>query len=126
MAIEQSTSREIVVKSRARNSCRFLVLFSLLLSLVPRSWIPYTGSPNKCELNCMPRGERFFYRHRNSVVDGTPCKPDTNDVCVKGKCMVSCCYDRRGVNYYCRLARVRRARAIVASTRALVSRRRSS
>ncbi|CAL1675129.1 unnamed protein product [Lasius platythorax] len=50
-------------------------------------WIPYTGSPNKCELNCMPRGERFFYRHKVAVVDGTPCESEKNDVCVKGKCM---------------------------------------
>ncbi|XP_072747679.1 papilin isoform X3 [Anoplolepis gracilipes] len=50
-------------------------------------WIPYTGSPNKCELNCMPRGERFFYRHKIAVVDGTPCESEKNDVCVRGKCM---------------------------------------
>ncbi|XP_070527125.1 papilin isoform X2 [Cardiocondyla obscurior] len=50
-------------------------------------WIPYTGSPNKCELNCMPRGERFFYRHKVAVADGTPCESEKNDVCVKGKCM---------------------------------------
>ncbi|RLU15132.1 hypothetical protein DMN91_013019 [Ooceraea biroi] len=51
------------------------------------NWIPYTGSPNKCELNCMPRGERFFYRHKVAVVDGTPCESEKNDVCVKGTCM---------------------------------------
>ncbi|KAF3430423.1 hypothetical protein E2986_10746, partial [Frieseomelitta varia] len=50
-------------------------------------WIPYTGGPNKCELNCMPRGERFFYRHRQMVIDGTPCETEKNDVCVGGKCM---------------------------------------
>ncbi|XP_031784533.1 papilin isoform X3 [Nasonia vitripennis] len=50
-------------------------------------WIPYTGGHNKCELNCMPRGERFFYRHRESVIDGTPCNIEKNDVCVEGKCM---------------------------------------
>ncbi|XP_015589222.1 papilin isoform X3 [Cephus cinctus] len=50
-------------------------------------WIPYTGSHNKCELNCMPRGERFFYRHKSAVTDGTPCALEQNDVCVEGKCM---------------------------------------
>ncbi|XP_011062335.1 PREDICTED: papilin [Acromyrmex echinatior] len=50
-------------------------------------WIPYIGSPNKCELNCMPRGERFFYRHKVAVIDGTPCESEKNDVCVEGKCM---------------------------------------
>ena len=37
----------------------------------------------------MPRGERFFYRHREKVIDGTPCNIEKNDVCVEGKCMVS-------------------------------------
>ncbi|XP_034936854.1 papilin isoform X2 [Chelonus insularis] len=54
-------------------------------------WIPYTGAPNKCELNCMPRGERFFYRHKRSVIDGTPCDVEKNDVCVEGKCMTVGC-----------------------------------
>lgn len=45
---------------------------------------------NPCELNCMPRGENFFYRHRSSVVDGTPCHPGRRDVCVEGVCKVRC------------------------------------
>lgn len=53
------------------------------------SWIPYTKAPNKCELNCMPRGERFYYRHRNKVVDGTKCDEEKLDVCVDGKCLVN-------------------------------------
>uniref|UniRef100_A0A3B4X8T2 Papilin a, proteoglycan-like sulfated glycoprotein n=1 Tax=Seriola lalandi dorsalis TaxID=1841481 RepID=A0A3B4X8T2_SERLL len=48
-------------------------------------WLPYYGE-NPCELNCMPRGENFFYRHRSSVVDGTPCHPGRRDVCVEGVC----------------------------------------
>lgn len=36
----------------------------------------------------MPRGERFFYRHKLAVTDGTPCEVEKNDVCVEGKCMV--------------------------------------
>ncbi|XP_050439361.1 papilin isoform X2 [Adelges cooleyi] len=50
-------------------------------------WIPYTKAPNKCELNCMPKGERFYYRHRNKVIDGTTCDEERLDVCVEGKCM---------------------------------------
>uniref|UniRef100_A0A3B4XQI0 Papilin a, proteoglycan-like sulfated glycoprotein n=1 Tax=Seriola lalandi dorsalis TaxID=1841481 RepID=A0A3B4XQI0_SERLL len=49
-------------------------------------WLPYYGGENPCELNCMPRGENFFYRHRSSVVDGTPCHPGRRDVCVEGVC----------------------------------------
>lgn len=49
-------------------------------------WLPYYGAENPCELNCMPRGENFYYRHRSAVVDGTPCHPGRNDVCVGGVC----------------------------------------
>ncbi|CAL8274293.1 unnamed protein product [Merluccius merluccius] len=49
-------------------------------------WLPYYGAENPCELNCMPRGENFFYRHRSSVADGTPCHPGRRDVCVDGVC----------------------------------------
>ncbi|XP_067099903.1 papilin isoform X2 [Osmerus mordax] len=49
-------------------------------------WLPHYGAENPCELNCMPRGENFFYRHRTAVVDGTPCHPGRRDVCVGGVC----------------------------------------
>ncbi|KAJ7988783.1 hypothetical protein DPEC_G00312790 [Dallia pectoralis] len=49
-------------------------------------WLPYYGAENPCELNCMPRGENFFYRHKAAVVDGTPCHPGRKDVCVDGVC----------------------------------------
>uniref|UniRef100_A0A3Q0RZH8 Papilin, proteoglycan like sulfated glycoprotein n=1 Tax=Amphilophus citrinellus TaxID=61819 RepID=A0A3Q0RZH8_AMPCI len=48
-------------------------------------WLPYYGAENPCELNCMPRGENFFYRHRRAVVDGTPCHPGRRDICVDGR-----------------------------------------
>ncbi|CAH1399411.1 unnamed protein product [Nezara viridula] len=49
-------------------------------------WIPYTKAENKCQLNCMPRGERFYYRHKDKVEDGTLCSEDSLDVCVDGVC----------------------------------------
>uniref|UniRef100_A0A3Q3VIU2 BPTI/Kunitz inhibitor domain-containing protein n=1 Tax=Mola mola TaxID=94237 RepID=A0A3Q3VIU2_MOLML len=58
-------------------------------------WLPYYGAENPCELNCMPRGENFFYRHRRAVVDGTPCHPGRRDICVDGVCKVS----RKGLSY---------------------------
>uniref|UniRef100_A0A3B3CPB9 Papilin a, proteoglycan-like sulfated glycoprotein n=1 Tax=Oryzias melastigma TaxID=30732 RepID=A0A3B3CPB9_ORYME len=51
-------------------------------------WLPYYGADNPCELNCMPRGENFYYRHRSAVVDGTPCHPGRRDICVGGVCKV--------------------------------------
>ncbi|XP_070578826.1 papilin-like isoform X2 [Ptychodera flava] len=56
-------------------------------------WVPYTGAPNKCELNCMPKGEHFYYRHALKVIDGTRCSEDAPDVCVDGICQsVGCDY----------------------------------
>ncbi|XP_050510138.1 papilin isoform X5 [Diabrotica virgifera virgifera] len=49
-------------------------------------WVPYTKGPKACELNCMPRGERFYYRHADAVVDGTRCTDEGFDVCVQGEC----------------------------------------
>ncbi|XP_054386778.2 papilin isoform X8 [Pongo abelii] len=54
-------------------------------------WLPYYGAPNKCELNCIPKGENFYYKHREAVVDGTPCEPGKRDVCVDGSCRVVGC-----------------------------------
>ncbi|XP_073996015.1 proteoglycan-like sulfated glycoprotein papilin isoform X1 [Rhodnius prolixus] len=50
-------------------------------------WLPYTKAINKCALNCMPRGERFYYRHKDQVHDGTRCSEEGLDVCVEGKCL---------------------------------------
>ncbi|RXM99524.1 Papilin [Acipenser ruthenus] len=44
------------------------------------------SAPNKCELNCIPKGENFYFRHREAVVDGTPCEPGKRHVCVEGVC----------------------------------------
>ncbi|KFW63734.1 Papilin, partial [Pygoscelis adeliae] len=52
-------------------------------------WLPYYGAPNKCELNCIPKGENFYYRHKEAVVDGTTCEPGKRDICVEGACQVS-------------------------------------
>ncbi|XP_036840630.1 papilin [Oncorhynchus mykiss] len=50
------------------------------------TWLPYHGASNPCELNCVPRGENFFYRHRPAVVDGTPCYVGRSDICIAGIC----------------------------------------
>uniref|UniRef100_A0A8C5Q323 Papilin n=1 Tax=Leptobrachium leishanense TaxID=445787 RepID=A0A8C5Q323_9ANUR len=49
-------------------------------------WLPYYGASNKCELNCIPKGENFYYRHKMAVLDGTPCEPGRRDICVEGVC----------------------------------------
>ncbi|NWV73280.1 PPN protein, partial [Dasyornis broadbenti] len=54
-------------------------------------WLPYYGAPNKCELNCIPKGENFYYRHKEVVVDGTTCEPGKRDICVEGVCQAVGC-----------------------------------
>lgn len=34
----------------------------------------------------MPRGERYYVRHKQHVIDGTRCNAETADVCVAGEC----------------------------------------
>ncbi|XP_069673465.1 papilin isoform X4 [Periplaneta americana] len=50
-------------------------------------WVPYTKAPNSCELNCMPKGERFYFRHKRKVIDGTRCDEEKLDICVDGQCL---------------------------------------
>ncbi|NXI14665.1 PPN protein, partial [Irena cyanogastra] len=54
-------------------------------------WLPYYGAPNKCELNCIPKGENFYYKHKEAVVDGTTCEPGKRDICVEGVCQAVGC-----------------------------------
>ncbi|XP_065722467.2 papilin isoform X3 [Drosophila suzukii] len=61
-------------------------------------WVPYLNAPNPCELNCMPKGERFYYRQRETVIDGTRCNDQDLDVCVNGKCMPVGCDMMLGSN----------------------------
>ncbi|KAM9294417.1 papilin [Gastrophryne carolinensis] len=54
-------------------------------------WLPYYGATNTCELNCIPKGENFYYRHKMAVADGTPCEPGRRDICVEGVCKTVGC-----------------------------------
>ncbi|XP_067847623.1 papilin-like [Heptranchias perlo] len=49
-------------------------------------WLPYYGASNKCELNCIPQGENFYYRHKEAVKDGTLCEPGNRNICIAGVC----------------------------------------
>ncbi|XP_047402151.1 ADAMTS-like protein 4 isoform X2 [Sciurus carolinensis] len=56
-------------------------------------WEPFTevqGS-QRCELNCRPRGFRFYVRHTEKVQDGTLCQPGAPDICVAGRCLSPGC-----------------------------------
>uniref|UniRef100_A0A672H357 Papilin b, proteoglycan-like sulfated glycoprotein n=1 Tax=Salarias fasciatus TaxID=181472 RepID=A0A672H357_SALFA len=61
---------------------------SVLFQGKHQTWVPYYGATNPCELNCVPSGQNFFYRHRPAVVDGTKCYVGRSDICVDGVCRV--------------------------------------
>ncbi|XP_017478128.1 PREDICTED: papilin isoform X5 [Rhagoletis zephyria] len=65
---------------------------------VTYEWVPYTNAPNPCELNCMPVGERFYYRQKAKVIDGTRCNDRELDVCVDGECQPVGCDMMLGSN----------------------------
>ncbi|XP_041646519.1 A disintegrin and metalloproteinase with thrombospondin motifs 10 [Cheilinus undulatus] len=51
------------------------------------TWRPYRGGGVKpCSLNCLAEGYNFYTERAPAVVDGTPCRDDSLDVCVNGEC----------------------------------------
>ncbi|XP_029421304.1 ADAMTS-like protein 5 isoform X3 [Nannospalax galili] len=49
-------------------------------------WVPFHGAPNLCDLNCLAEGHAFYHSF-GRVLDGTPCSPGTQDLCVAGRCL---------------------------------------
>uniref|UniRef100_S4RGB2 Papilin a, proteoglycan-like sulfated glycoprotein n=1 Tax=Petromyzon marinus TaxID=7757 RepID=S4RGB2_PETMA len=62
-------------------------------------WVPYHGGTKRCELNCMPKGENFYFRHALAVIDGTPCELGKSDKCVEGICMLISQEENKGIHY---------------------------
>ncbi|TSK13404.1 A disintegrin and metalloproteinase with thrombospondin motifs 20 [Bagarius yarrelli] len=57
-------------------------------------WVPkYSGilMKDRCKLFCRVAGTMSYYQLQDRVVDGTPCGPDTNDICVQGLCRQAGC-----------------------------------
>lgn len=54
-------------------------------------------SADFCKLYCNVVGTGAYYLLKQKVIDGTPCAPDSYDVCVNGKCMV--CIELRDINF---------------------------
>uniref|UniRef100_H3CXS6 ADAM metallopeptidase with thrombospondin type 1 motif, 10 n=1 Tax=Tetraodon nigroviridis TaxID=99883 RepID=H3CXS6_TETNG len=52
------------------------------------TWKPYrgVGGVKPCSLNCLAEGYNFYTERAPAVVDGTPCRDDSVDVCVNGEC----------------------------------------
>ncbi|XP_026688027.1 A disintegrin and metalloproteinase with thrombospondin motifs 9-like [Diaphorina citri] len=49
------------------------------------------GGDNACKLYCRVAQSSAYYLLKDKVIDGTPCGPDTFDVCINGKCMKAGC-----------------------------------
>jgi len=47
------------------------------------------GQRRPCALNCMAVGYNFYTERAAKVIDGTPCYPDSSDICINGECQVS-------------------------------------
>ncbi|XP_030629632.1 A disintegrin and metalloproteinase with thrombospondin motifs 20 [Chanos chanos] len=57
-------------------------------------WVPkYSGilMKDRCKLFCRVAGTMAYYQLRDRVIDGTPCGPDTYDICVQGLCRQAGC-----------------------------------
>ncbi|XP_032893735.1 A disintegrin and metalloproteinase with thrombospondin motifs 20 isoform X2 [Amblyraja radiata] len=57
-------------------------------------WLPkYSGilMKDRCKLFCRVSGTTAYYQLKDRVTDGTPCGPDTNDICVQGLCRQAGC-----------------------------------
>ncbi|KAM4888720.1 ADAMTS-like protein 5 isoform 4-T5 [Thomomys bottae] len=53
-------------------------------------WVPFHGAPNQCELNCLAEGHTFYHSF-GRVLDGTPCSPGAQSLCVAGHCLSAGC-----------------------------------
>ncbi|XP_059775900.1 ADAMTS-like protein 5 isoform X2 [Balaenoptera ricei] len=53
-------------------------------------WVPFYGAPNQCDLNCLAEGHDFYHSF-GRVLDGTPCRPGTQGLCVAGRCLSAGC-----------------------------------
>lgn len=72
--------------SLARWPCIENLCYKLIISL--SSFIPSETKP--CELHCRAQGQTFFAKLADKVIDGTPCRNNSDiDVCVDGMCKVS-------------------------------------
>ncbi|GAB1295343.1 ADAMTS-like 5 [Apodemus speciosus] len=53
-------------------------------------WVSFHGAPNVCDLNCLAEGHAFYHSF-GRVLDGTPCTPGTQGLCVAGRCLSAGC-----------------------------------
>ncbi|XP_068201484.1 A disintegrin and metalloproteinase with thrombospondin motifs 6-like [Palaemon carinicauda] len=50
------------------------------------TWLPVMFDHAPCQLDCKPDNEFYSVKLADTVLDGTPCKPGTRDMCIHGMC----------------------------------------
>ncbi|XP_076069454.1 ADAM metallopeptidase with thrombospondin type 1 motif B [Oratosquilla oratoria] len=55
------------------------------------TWLPVLADNSPCELHCKPSGQFVSVLMDETVVDGTPCRPGTRDMCINGVCKRVAC-----------------------------------
>ncbi|KAB7499665.1 A disintegrin and metalloproteinase with thrombospondin motifs 7 [Armadillidium nasatum] len=55
------------------------------------TWRPVTIEEHPCQLHCKPDNEFYSVELKDSVIDGTPCKPGRRDMCIHGVCKRVAC-----------------------------------
>ncbi|CAL4068988.1 unnamed protein product, partial [Meganyctiphanes norvegica] len=61
------------------------------------TWLPVLIEDTPCSLHCKPDNEFYSVELKSSVVDGTPCRPGTRDMCINAVCKrVACDWSIQG------------------------------
>lgn len=65
-----------------------ILLFTMnILSSVSNTW-SFFAADTPCQLHCKPENKFFSVMMRDIVIDGTPCKAGTRNMCISGRCRV--------------------------------------
>lgn len=68
--------------------CWVLFMSYSLLALTVEYFPFLVLMKDRCKLFCRVAGTMSYYQLQDRVIDGTPCGPDTYDICVQGLCRV--------------------------------------
>ncbi|CAH3196092.1 unnamed protein product, partial [Porites evermanni] len=55
---------------------------------IKHDWVPVLSYGHPCSLFCKPKNPRYRFSAKlaSKVIDGTPCRPGSVDICVNGRC----------------------------------------
>ncbi|KAM5187607.1 A disintegrin and metalloproteinase with thrombospondin motifs 10 isoform 6-T6 [Callospermophilus lateralis] len=79
----RATRRTVPLAPRTSGKCSAL---NLTVSPSVENSTHGRRTEEACSLTCLAEGFNFYTERAAAVVDGTPCRPDTVDICVSGEC----------------------------------------